>query len=238
VIVLRDVRKFYPSEPENLVLKGIHLHIGEGEFVCIVGTSGSGKSTLLNIVGGLDSHYAGSVQLDGRELRELQDRELSGLRNRRIGFVFQSFNLLDHLTVGENVKIPAYFAPASDARQLDERAKECLGSVGLAHKWASRPTQLSGGEKQRVAIARALLNRPRIFVCDEPTGSLDSKTSDTILTLFQQLNERERITLVMVTHDPAVSARASRVVRLEDGRVVEDVRQTPASSGQLGGAQA
>jgi ABC-type lipoprotein export system ATPase subunit len=232
VIALSDVRKVYPSDPSNLVLKGVDLHIDSGEFVAVVGTSGSGKSTLLNLVGGLDSHYTGSVQVDGHELRTMDDRRLSAYRNRMVGFVFQQFNLLDHLTAAENVSVPAWFRGHLSKEQVDARAAYCLGAVGLPHKVTSRPTQLSGGEKQRVAIARALFNEPRIFLCDEPTGALDLATGAKILELFEALNRAERITLVVVTHDLDVAARAHRTIRIEDGRIVDDRKNPPMPVGK------
>lgn len=202
-------------------LKDVNLEIPEGQFVAIVGTSGSGKTTLLNVLGGLDMGWEGEVTLDGKSMGKLSDREVSRLRSERIGFVFQHFNLLDHLTCVENVMLPGYFG-GSGASGGEDRAREVLRTVGLSDKLGSRPTELSGGQKQRVAIARALFNRPRLILCDEPTGSLDRRTGLQIMGLFQRLNQAEGITVVIITHEEHISRLASRIIRLEDGVLVAD----------------
>jgi ABC-type lipoprotein export system ATPase subunit len=220
MISLEAVTRYYGSgSGRHEALKKVTLQIPEGEFIAIVGTSGSGKTTLLNIVGGLDRSYDGVVTIDGRVLSQLSDGEVSRLRSDRFGFVFQHFNLLDHLSSLENVMLPGYFGGVG---QDSARAEEVLRTVGLADKIDALPTALSGGQKQRVAIARALYNRPKIILCDEPTGSLDRKTGLQIMDLFQRLNVSENITLVVITHEEHVSMMASRIVRLEDGSVVSD----------------
>lgn len=225
MIRLRGVRKSYTTNKvANEVLKGVDLDIETGEFVAIVGRSGSGKTTLLNIVGALDSQYDGSVAVDGKELRSLDDVEISQYRNRNIGFIFQSFYLLEHMTCLENVALPALFARGADA--LDRpaalvRAREVLAEVELSDKCDALPNTLSGGQKQRVAIARALFSKPRLMICDEPTGNLDTTTALAILDLFRKLNQDRGITLVIVTHDDMISTACTRVVNIADGALVE-----------------
>ncbi|MCA9523002.1 MAG: ABC transporter ATP-binding protein [Myxococcales bacterium] len=221
MITIRGLTKVYnPRRPSERVLSDLDLVIPEREVVSIVGTSGSGKSTLLNIIGGLDRHYDGSVSIDGRDIQQMNDTEISQFRNSKIGFVFQDFNLLPHLTCGENIALPAYFRQGLTRSEIDARVRDVLSRVTIPHKLDQYPDLLSGGERQRVAIARALFNHPKILLCDEPTGSLDSKSSQLILDLFLSLNENEGLTIVLVTHDASVSRRADRIVRLEDGRVV------------------
>ena len=226
IIRLRGVRKAYgEGKAKAEVLRGVDLEVEEGDFVAIVGQSGSGKSTLLNIVGGLDRADAGEVFVDGRALNKLDDGSLSRLRNERIGFIFQAFHLLDHLTVVENVLMPAFFGVARG--DSEERALESLGRVGLGEFGYRRPTELSGGQKQRVAVARALFNRPAILLCDEPTGNLDSETGREVIHFFQQLNREEGTTFLIVTHEERISAEASRVVRISDGVIVKEERNDP-----------
>ena len=214
-----------PSTTEH-VLKGVDLDIESGDFLTIVGRSGSGKTTLLNLIGALDTNYRGSIEVDGKKLGALSDRELSAYRNQRIGFVFQFFHLLEHMSCLENVMLPALFSRTSDAKRSDieERAMEKLRAVDLVEKANVRPNNLSGGQKQRVAIARALLNDPTLMICDEPTGNLDRETGEEILRLFLRLNQEHQLTFVIVTHDHFVSDAASRVIRLENGKIVEDGR--------------
>jgi ABC-type lipoprotein export system ATPase subunit len=236
-ISITDLSKHYgKGQGRTRVLRDISLSIRSGEFVSIVGTSGSGKTTLLNIMGGLDRNYEGAVRLDEHRLEELSDKELSRLRNRKFGFVFQQFNLLDHLTAGENISLPSYFGakPDSTAPGADVRARELLQKVGLGDKTAERPPQLSGGQKQRVAIARALFHQPRIIFCDEPTGSLDRKTGLQIMKIFQDLNREEQMTLVVVTHEEHIARMASRIIRLEDGVLVADEANEPVQPDELG----
>ncbi len=220
-ICVRDLRKIYRDHAREVTaLDGVHLAVGPGEFVAVTGRSGSGKTTLLNVLGGLDRDYAGSVMLDGRDLARLRDRDVSDLRNRCIGFVFQAFHLLPHLTVIENVTLPALFGGV--AQDAVERALAALERVGLRDKAGVRPTRLSAGERQRVAIARAILNRPRLLLCDEPTGNLDEATGAVVLGIFRELNERDKTTLVIATHSAQVAGAAGRRVALEAGRVVQD----------------
>ncbi|MCA9540389.1 MAG: ABC transporter ATP-binding protein [Myxococcales bacterium] len=225
MIRLTDVKKHYPgAAAREYALAGCSLTIDEGELVAIVGTSGSGKTTLLNLIGGLDRAFEGKVEVGGKDLSTLSDAALSDLRNREIGFVFQHFSLLDHLTTVENVMLPSHFvraaSPVPDPRA---RAIELLTMLGLGEKLGDRPTSLSGGQKQRVAIARALLFKPRLLLCDEPTGSLDTTTGQQIIETFVRLNA-EGYTVVIITHESRVSDAARRVVRIEDGRIVDDGR--------------
>lgn len=214
-------RSFGTGQARVTALADLDLSISSGEFVAIAGPSGSGKTTLLQLLGALDRGYTGSLRVDDKELAELGERELSRFRNRRVGFVFQAFNLLPALNVGENVTMPAWFgnvlAPAEAAR----RGRELLARVGLDGFWRKMPLTLSGGERQRVAIARALLLDPAMLMCDEPTGSLDAASAERVLALFQEIVRERGTTLVVVTHHAAVSARADRVLRLAHGRVVD-----------------
>lgn len=202
-------------------LVDVSLSILAGELVSIVGTSGSGKTTLLNMVGGLDRAYEGSVRVFGRDLRVMRDNELSAFRNETIGFVFQHFHLLPHLTCVENVLLPSYFSHHGGAEAL-RHAAEVLDKVGLSEKATVKPGNLSGGQKQRVAIARALLHRPRIILCDEPTGNLDRKTGEQILDIFARLNREDGITVFIITHEEHVARATRRTVRLEGGSVVPE----------------
>ncbi len=218
VIVASDVRR---SFGRDAVLCGASLQVKQGELLALVGRSGSGKSTLLSVLGGLDRDYQGQVTLFGKDLATLSDAALSQLRNEHIGFVFQSFHLLDHLSALENVLLPNAFAasPLSHAA-AHERAREALARVDLADRATARPPELSGGQKQRVALARALFFRPQLLLCDEPTGNLDVTTGQRIIELFATLNQRESLTLLLVTHEPRVAAVARRVLRIDAGQVV------------------
>jgi putative ABC transport system ATP-binding protein len=198
------------------VLDGVSLEVAKGEFVAIVGRSGSGKSTLLHVLGGLDSEYEGQVSVDGVSLRSLPDGALSRFRNERVGFVFQSFHLVQGFSALENVALPSYFGPAR--ADVYQRAREALGRVGLGDKTERSPGQLSGGERQRVAVARALFAEPKVLLCDEPTGNLDAQTAEGVITLFEALH-RDGLTLVTVTHEARLEQAAKRVVRLEGGRL-------------------
>ena len=233
IIQLRDVRKAYgEGKARQPVLRGVSLDIEAGELVALVGQSGSGKSTLLNIIGGLDRADEGTVHLDGQDLAKLTDGQLSRLRNERIGFVFQSFHLLDHLTVTENVLLPSLFS-TDDAGAIVQ-AHKALGRVGLEEFAGRRPTELSGGQKQRVAIARALLHQPKLMLCDEPTGNLDSETGREVIEFFQELNEKDGVTLLIVTHEERVSVAARRVIRIVDGLIIpeEDAASRAAAGGE------
>ena len=228
IIHLAGVKKSYGvGKARQEVLKGVSLDIAPGELVAMVGQSGSGKSTLLNIIGGLDRPDEGDVIIDGARTKELDDQALARLRNERIGFIFQAFHLLDHLTCVENVALPSYFGPNLGGRaEVESRAREALDRVGLTAFAGRRPPELSGGQKQRVAIARALFNRPRILLCDEPTGNLDDTTGREVIRFFQELNRDEGVTLLIVTHEERVSQAAARVVRILDGEIVaEEVGQ-------------
>lgn len=231
MIEIRHLHKTYRTgDTTREVLYDLDLEIEAGEFVAIVGTSGSGKTTLLNIVGGLDRDYEGDVIVDDHPLGELDDTEVARLRNETFGFVFQQFNLLDHLTVRENVALPSFFLDESQRRDLPETETspdELLRRVGLGDYLDSPPSNLSGGQRQRVAIARALYGRPTHLLCDEPTGSLDHGTGLQIMELFQQLNEESGVTLIVVTHEEHIARMARRIVRLEEGRIVSDEPNEP-----------
>jgi putative ABC transport system ATP-binding protein len=220
VLVARDLRKDYPVGGETVhALRGVSLTVGRGEHVAIVGPSGSGKSTLLQLLGGIDTPSAGSVEVLGTRLERLSDRDLTRLRLLRLGFVFQRFHLLPVLTARENVELPMAEAGVKSAERR-ARALELLEYVGLAGRAGHRATQLSGGEMQRVAIARALANRPAVLLADEPTGELDAATGQEILELFRRLN-RDGATLVVVTHDERLAREAGRTVTMLDGRIAD-----------------
>lgn len=215
-------------------LRGVSLEVGQGEFVAIMGPSGSGKSTFMNLLGCLDTPTRGSYWLAGQDVARLSSEALAEVRNRRLGFVFQGFNLLQRSSVEDNVALPLVYAGVGRT-QRRQRARELLTRVGLDRYAASLPSRISGGQQQRVAIARALVNRPQVVLADEPTGNLDSQTSDEIMALFSQLNRDDGITLVLVTHEPDVAAYASRVIRFHDGVVAEDRRQSPKPHAVPGG---
>jgi putative ABC transport system ATP-binding protein len=220
VLALRGVTKSYGEGDARVqVLHGIDLEVAPGEFVAIMGPSGSGKSTLLNLLGCLDRPTGGAYLLDGEDVATLSDDSLSRIRNARIGFIFQSYNLIAQLTVLENVEVPLLYRPWGHPTS-PRSARDLLQSVGLSHRLTHRPAQLSGGECQRVAIARALVNDPILILADEPTGNLDTKTGSEVLQLLEGLHRQGR-TIVLITHDPAVAARAGRVVRLQDGFLKE-----------------
>jgi putative ABC transport system ATP-binding protein len=221
VIVTRNLRRDYDMGGEVVhALDGVGLVIRKNEFVAIMGPSGSGKSTLMNLIGCLDSPTGGEYWLNGHRVSELDDDELARIRNQEIGFVFQTFNLLPRATALHNVELPLVYAGIS-AKERRARAMDALTRVGLADRVQHRPNELSGGQRQRVAIARALVNRPSILLADEPTGNLDSATSEEIMTFFEALH-REGQTIVLVTHEPDIAAHALRQVHLLDGRVARD----------------
>jgi putative ABC transport system ATP-binding protein len=223
LIELRDVRKVYSTgRLEVQALRGIDLDVGRNEYVAIVGPSGSGKSTLMNILGCLDTPSSGSYTLSGEAVAGLDRNRLAEIRNRHIGFVFQSFNLLPYASALENVELPLLFAGVS-AKERRERAAAMLERVELGDRMEHKPTELSGGQMQRVAIARALVNRPTILLADEPTGNLDSASGKAIVSLFEELHDSGQ-TIVLITHDSGIAKLASRVVRVQDGQIVEDVR--------------
>ena len=222
IIHMSDVRKVYQmGEVQVRALRGVSLDIHEGELMSIMGPSGSGKSTLMNIAGCLDQPTSGRYLLEGVDVSRLSDDELANIRNRKIGFVFQTFNLLARTSARHNVELPLIYAgtAVSKRRQL---AQEALEAVGLGHRLDHRPNELSGGEQQRVAIARALVVNPSIILADEPTGNLDSKAGREIVGIFQHLNFQRGITVVFVTHDPEVADHTKRIVRLQDGAIVDD----------------
>lgn len=221
MIRLDGISKSYRAGKRELpVLRDINLHIAAGELVAIMGSSGSGKSTLLNILGILDDYDQGRYELDGTLMRNLSERQAAQYRNRFLGFVFQSFNLLSLKTAAENVELPLQYRGVP-RRQRKAMALEALHSVGLSARAEHLPSEMSGGEKQRVAIARALVTQPRLVLADEPTGALDTKTSDQIMALLQEAN-KAGVTMVIVTHEPDIAARCPRVIRIRDGQVQED----------------
>jgi putative ABC transport system ATP-binding protein len=230
MIQLRGIDKFYRKKggPGVAALTGVDLDIGRGEFAAVIGPSGSGKSTLMNIIGLLDRPSRGEYRLNGRDVGGLGLDEAAGVRNRKIGFVFQSFHLLPRTSALENVELPLLYADGSRGRDAALRA---LRAVGLAERARHDPAELSGGEQQRVAIARALVNDPEILLADEPTGNLDSKCGAEIMDVFRGLHRQGR-TVVLITHDPAVAAQAGRIVRIVDGRVAGEERGTNALSGE------
>ena len=223
MIELHDVWRLYRMGGETInALAGIDLKVSEGEFVTIVGPSGSGKSTLLNIIGGLDTPTIGRIEVDGQDLSKASDRDLSLYRNKKVGFIFQTFNLQPTHTALENVSLPLVFAKVPLWRRK-RIAREVMKTVDLSDRLRHKPNQLSGGERQRVAIARALVNDPKILLADEPTGNLDSKTGEQIMELLTRLNKERGITLLLVTHDLKTADYADRMLRMLDGQVAEAV---------------
>ena len=222
LIELRDVYKIYGEglESEVRALDGVSLDIEKGEFVAVVGQSGSGKSTMMNVLGCLDIPTRGTYRLDGVDVRELSDKELSRIRNKQIGFIFQQYNLIQNLTVLEIVELPLIYQ-GIDPIDRRELAIQALDRVGLADRAQHKPTQMSGGQQQRVAIARAISTHPPIIMADEPTGALDSRTGHEVLGFLQQLN-KEGSTVILITHDNGIAATARRIVRIADGKIIED----------------
>ena len=230
IVRLRDVTKSYGTgAAKTQVLQGVSFDIDRGEFVALVGQSGSGKSTLLNIIGGLDQPDTGEVEVFGTDTLRSSDAKRAQIRNQSIGFVFQAFNLLDHLTVLGNVILPASFA--RDARNVETRGREALRRVGLSDFASRKPGELSGGQKQRVAIARALFNAPTLLLCDEPTGNLDSETGKEVIDFFRELNARDGVSLLIVTHERRVSSVARRVLAMRDGALVETSDEALSADG-------
>jgi ABC-type lipoprotein export system ATPase subunit len=226
LIELKDICKtYYLGDLSVPVLKGVSLKVEHGEMVALMGVSGSGKSTLMNILGCLDHPTSGEYWLDGQEVSRISSDERALVRNRKVGFVFQSFNLLARTSALDNVIMPlSYTHENLTDRQCRQRARELLTRFGLADRMDHEPSQLSGGQQQRVAIARSLVNRPPIMFADEPTGNLDSRTSEEVLGILKQLNEQEGITLILVTHDLGVAKHAKRTIRIHDGMIQEDTK--------------
>jgi putative ABC transport system ATP-binding protein len=223
IIHVENLHKTYDlGEVQVHALRGVSLTVERGEFVAIMGASGSGKSTFMNLVGCLDRPTRGRYTLDGHDVSKLSKQELAGIRNRKIGFVFQGFNLLSRTSAVENVELPLIYSGIPHQQRL-ERAREALKSVGLEGRESHHPSQLSGGQQQRVAVARALVNRPAILLADEPTGNLDSRTSVEIMEVFQRLNEERNITILLVTHEQDIASYAKRVVVFRDGKVRRDM---------------
>ena len=216
------IKKYFIGEPNELtVLKGLNLKISEGEFVSIVGQSGSGKSTLMNIMGALDRPTEGSYVLDGTAVSELKDSKLSEIRNRQIGFVFQTFNLIPRTNALSNVALPLFYMGVG-RRKRDEKAKELLKLVEMDDRMDHMPNELSGGQKQRVAIARSLANDPSIILADEPTGSLDSKTGGLVMEIFHKINKEHGKTVILITHNEQLAKQTDRIVTLSDGEIISD----------------
>jgi putative ABC transport system ATP-binding protein len=221
MLELENITKVYKAgQTEVPALRGISCRIESGEMVSIIGPSGSGKSTLMNIIGCLDKPTSGQYRLDGTEVSELNDNELAEIRNKKIGFVFQSFHLLSRTTALSNVELPLIYAGASNRRH---RALQVLDSVGLAHRVTHRPSELAGGEQQRVAIARALVTNPSLILADEPTGNLDTRTSQEIMAILEKLHQ-QGMTIVLVTHEPDIAAYTQRTIKLRDGQIEGSVR--------------
>lgn len=222
MIVMKDINKFYTADQEKIhVLKNISLTIDEHEFVAVMGPSGSGKSTLINTISFLDGDFEGSYTFNGENAYRYKDERLSALRNQSVGFVFQAFQLIENNTVMENVALPLLYG-GMKSRQTKPLIMEALKKVGIADKYNKLPKQLSGGQQQRVAIARAIVGNPKFIVADEPTGALDSHTSEEIMHLFKRLNEEEKVTILMVTHDPDAAAYCQRVITVRDGEILEE----------------
>ncbi len=218
ILELRGINKDYMQEKTPVpVLKNIFFSVKEGEYVAIMGPSGSGKSTMMNIIGCLDKQTSGSYSFDGTDISKCRDKQLSMIRNRKIGFVFQNFNLMPRQSALENVELPLLYAGVKKSERK-KRAKEALERVGLEERVKFKPTQLSGGQKQRVAIARAIVNRPRLLLADEPTGALDTKSGEQIMELFSRLND-EGVTIVMITHELEIAQCAKRIVYIRDGEL-------------------
>ena len=224
MIELEDIYKTYVLGGEEVhALDGVSLTIEDHEFVAIIGASGSGKSTLMNIVGCLDNADGGQYYIDGQNIMDMTEREIGIMRNRKIGFIFQQFNLIPKLNAYENVELPLIYQGVA-AKERRERVQEALGKVGLAERMHHRPNQLSGGQQQRVAVARALVTRPTLILADEPTGNLDSKSSGDIMNLIRELHEQGN-TIILITHDNQIAANAPRQVQLMDGKIIRDTKR-------------
>lgn len=215
------VKRFYIGRPNELeILHGIHMHVDQGEFVSIVGESGSGKSTLMNIIGALDRPTEGQYLLQGKNIGETKDRELSQIRNQEIGFVFQTYNLIPRTTALENVELPMLYGKVKKTERR-ERARELLKLVGMEERMLHKPEELSGGQKQRTAIARAMANDPSIILADEPTGALDSETSRKVMDIFHKLHQEQGKTIVLITHSGNLAEETDRIIRISDGKIIQ-----------------
>lgn len=222
LIELKNIEKIYSDEDvETHVLRGVSFNINAGEFVAVMGPSGSGKSTLLHILGFLDRHTKGEYRFEGKTIDDYTDEELAHIRNKKMGFIFQAFNLLRKTTVLENVKLPLLYSGIKESK-WDEMAKLAIEAVGLSHRIDHEPSQLSGGEQQRVAIARALVNNPEVIFADEPTGNLDSKSGKVVMEILQKLNEETGRTIILITHETYTAQHAKRIIRIHDGIVEHD----------------
>jgi len=222
------IKRFYVGQPNELeILHGIDLNVDKGEFLSIVGASGSGKSTFMNVIGALDRATSGSYTLDGTVIEEAEDAELSAIRNKKIGFVFQNFNLISRTNALRNVELPMMYAGMSP-RERNNRAKELLAVVDMADRMTHQPNELSGGQKQRVAIARAMANDPAIILADEPTGSLDSKTGHMVMDIFHKLNQEQGKTVILITHNHKLASETSRVLTMHDGMLYSGPIDTEA----------
>lgn len=223
IIDMKDIiKKYYIGQPNELqILNGISLKIFEGEFVSIVGESGSGKSTLMNIIGLLDKQTDGEYSLDGLDVKKIKDTQMSSIRNQKIGFVFQTFNLIPRTSAVNNVELPMLYAGIKKTER-NKRAKELLKMVNMEERMNHKPNELSGGQKQRVAIARAMANNPSIILADEPTGALDSKTGHMVMDIFHQLHEEQGKTIVLITHSQELAKETSRIITISDGSIVSD----------------
>ncbi len=222
MIEMEKVWKVYRMDSvEVTALKDINLRIDSGEYISIIGPSGSGKSTLMNIIGCLDKPSDGKYMLNDKNISDYSDKELAHIRNKQIGFVFQMFNLLPRYNAIKNVSIPLLYAGIED-REIETRAKEALVKVGLSDRMYHRPSQLSGGQQQRIAIARAIVNNPDIILADEPTGNLDTKSGREIISIFKNLNEQMKVTIILITHDPFIAQQANRVIKILDGSIVQE----------------
>ncbi len=232
IIEIKDLNRYF-GEGENRVhiLKNVSLNIEKGDFVAIIGQSGSGKSTLMNIIGCLDTATSGSYKINGKETIELSKDQLSDLRSQKFGFIFQRYNLLSSLTAAENVALPAIYAGMSQEKRLS-RAKQLLEKLGLGDKWQNKPSQLSGGQQQRVSIARALMNGGEIILADEPTGALDSKSTDQLLSIFDQIHQSGQ-TILMVTHSSKAASYASRVLFIKDGQIFHQLYKGDMSNQEM-----
>jgi len=224
MINIKNVTKVYDSSVDSVkVLNDVNISIKKGEFLSIIGTSGSGKTTLLNIIGGLDSQYDGKVTVLEQSLKDISDKKLSLYRNKNIGFIFQGFNILNHLSVFENIKLPQRFSDSKETpKEIKQRVNEILKTLSMEDKIDAYPSNLSGGQRQRVAIARALFNNPSILLCDEPTGNLDRETGLDILDIFRRLNKEKEITVIIITHEQHIAKLTDRMITIEKGKIVKD----------------